>query len=119
MDGIEGSPPPHSDYEDDFADASLGQESYGKDEEDTYEISRMGIRDIILMGMVCHFFFHQLHPWLWIDSNHSTAWGRFTHAFMEWFTCACACLGKCSHFIRRELLIRCFVGRTNPWGQSK
>ena len=35
MDGIKGSPFP-SDYEDDFADADLGQESYGKDEEDTY-----------------------------------------------------------------------------------
>ena len=46
MDGIEGPPPPHSDYEDDFADASLGWESYSKDEEDTYETSCTGIRDI-------------------------------------------------------------------------
>ena len=35
MDGIKSSPLP-SDYEDDFADTGLGQELYGKDEEDTY-----------------------------------------------------------------------------------
>ena len=63
MDGIEGSPPPHLDYEDDFSDrASLGRGSYNKDEEDTYETSRTGFRDIIFTGMVCHFFFHRPHP---------------------------------------------------------
>ena len=60
MDGIKGSPLP-SDYEDDFADAGLGQESYGKDEEDIRNI-RTSIQDIIFTGTVCHFFFHRLHP---------------------------------------------------------
>ena len=56
MDGIEGSPPPYSDYEDDFADAGLGWESYAMDEEDTYETFHTGIRNIIFTGIVCHFF---------------------------------------------------------------
>ena len=61
MEGGEGSPN-HSDYEDDFAEAGLGRESYGEDEEDTYETSCTGIRDIIFTGTVRHFFFHLLHP---------------------------------------------------------
>ncbi|KAF8265775.1 hypothetical protein EI94DRAFT_1734777 [Lactarius quietus] len=37
--GVQRSIPLHSDYEDEFAEAGLGQPSYGDDEEDTYETS--------------------------------------------------------------------------------
>ena len=38
MHGVESIPTPrHSDFEDDFAGAGLGQPSYGDDYEDTYE----------------------------------------------------------------------------------
>lgn len=65
MDGVEGSHPLHSDYEDDFAEAGLGRASpYSDDddEEDTYETSCTGIRDIIFTGTVRHFFFRRLPP---------------------------------------------------------
>jgi hypothetical protein len=54
MSGVESVPAPrHSDYEDDFAEAGLGQPSYGDDsEEDTYETTCIGIRDIIFTGEV-------------------------------------------------------------------
>ncbi|KAI0295023.1 hypothetical protein BC826DRAFT_1104480 [Russula brevipes] len=57
--------PRHSDYEDDFAAAGLGQPSHNDDDYmDTYETTCIGIRDIILTGET--------------DSNHGMAWGRFT-----------------------------------------
>jgi hypothetical protein len=56
--GVEDSPLPlHSDYEDDFAAAGLGRPSYGDDEEDTYDTTCIGIRDIIFTGAVRHFFY--------------------------------------------------------------
>ena len=63
MDGVE-TLPRHSDYEDDFAEAGLGQSSYGDDEEDTYDTSCTGIRDIIFTGSVRHFFVCCLLPQL-------------------------------------------------------
>ncbi|KAF8481802.1 hypothetical protein DFH94DRAFT_408329 [Russula ochroleuca] len=66
MRGIESVPAPrHSDFEEDFAGAGLGQPSYNDDnEEDTYESSCVGIRDIIFTGET--------------DLNHGMAWGRYT-----------------------------------------
>jgi hypothetical protein len=83
MDGVE-TLPRHSDYEDDFAEAGLGQASYGDDEEDTYDTSCTGIRDIIFTGAVRHFFVYCLLPpahrclFRQTDPYHSMAWGRFT-----------------------------------------
>lgn len=57
MRGVESIPAPrHSDYEDDFAEAGLGQPSYDdeEEEEDTYETACSGIRDIIFTGEVRH-----------------------------------------------------------------
>ena len=54
MDGVESVPAPrHSDYEDDFAAAGLKQPVYDDDnEENTYETTCVGIRDIIFTGEV-------------------------------------------------------------------
>lgn len=49
--------PRHEDYEDDFAGAGLPRSSYDDDdEEDTYETTCSGIRDIIITGEVSHLF---------------------------------------------------------------
>ena len=56
MHGVESAPSPrHSDFEDDFAEAGLGQPSYDDDYEDTYETTCTGIQDIIFTGEVCPF----------------------------------------------------------------
>lgn len=57
MRGVESIPSPrHSDFEDDFAEAGLGQSSYDDDDDyvDTYETRCSGIRDIIFTGEVRH-----------------------------------------------------------------
>jgi hypothetical protein len=46
----------HSDYEDEFAEAGLGRSSPKDDEDDTYETTCGGIRDIIFTGEVRHRF---------------------------------------------------------------
>jgi hypothetical protein len=52
--------PRHSDYEDDFAAAGLGQPSHNDDDYiDTYETTCIGIRDIILTGEVRSIFLHR------------------------------------------------------------
>ena len=59
MRGVESARAPrHSDFEDDFAGAGLGQPSYDDDDDDTYETTCSGIRDIIFTGEVRHFFMH-------------------------------------------------------------
>jgi len=61
------SPPRHSDYEDVFNEAGLGQPSSYDDDvdmEDTYESACTGIQNIIFTGET--------------DSYHGMAWGRFT-----------------------------------------
>ena len=83
MVGVEGSPPPvHSDYEDEFAAAGLGRQSYGDDEEDTYDTTCIGIRGIMFTGVVRHFLLltPKAHRSLFgqTDPHHSMAWGRFT-----------------------------------------
>lgn len=85
MHGVESIPSPrHSDYEDDFAEAGLGQPSYDDDDdyEDTYETTCTGIRDIIFTGEVRHSCFD---PRISIgdhfaktDTYHGMAWGRYT-----------------------------------------
>ncbi|KAI0053416.1 hypothetical protein FA95DRAFT_1579522 [Auriscalpium vulgare] len=57
--------PRHADFEDEFAAEGLGRGAeYSDDEEDTYESTCSGIRDIIFTGET--------------DPNHGMAWGRFT-----------------------------------------
>lgn len=58
MQDVESVPAPrHSDYEDDFAEAGLGKPPYDDDnEEETYETTCSGIRDIIFTGEVRHLF---------------------------------------------------------------
>ena len=65
MYGAEDGPPPrHSDYEDDFAEAGLPRSSYDDDEEeDTYETTCSGIRDIIITGEVESFVFAPTPGW--------------------------------------------------------
>ncbi|KAI0308340.1 hypothetical protein B0F90DRAFT_1807544 [Multifurca ochricompacta] len=60
----DGAPLRHSDYENEFAEAGLGRPSFSDDEEDTYDTTCIGIRDIIFTGET--------------DLNHGMAWGRFT-----------------------------------------
>jgi len=61
----DGPLPRHSDYENDFAEAGLPRPSHDDDdEEDTYETTCIGIRDIVITGET--------------DPNHGMAWGRFT-----------------------------------------
>ena len=80
----DGSPPRHSDYEDDFAEAGLPRSSYhDDDEEDTYETACSGIRDIIITGEVSHLFLRRplagnFPFFTQTDSYHGMAWGRFT-----------------------------------------
>ena len=107
MDSVEGSLPRHSDYEDDFAEAGLGQPSYGDDEEDTYDTSCTGIRDIIFTGSVRHVFSVACSPSssAFVSTDRSLSqhglgavyvpWPR---AFMGWPACACSCLGMLSPF---------------------
>lgn len=92
MDGVESPLPLHSDYEDDFAEAGLGRASYGDDEEDTYDSSCTGIRDIIFTGTT--------------DPNHSMAWGRFTF------------LGRVRSWDGLLALVRVSTDPT-LWGRSK
>jgi len=92
MGGVQRSIPLHSDYEDEFAEAGLGQPSYGDDEEDTYETSCTGIRDIIFTGAT--------------DPNHSMAWGQFTF------------LGRVRSWDGLLALVRVSSDST-PWGQSR
>jgi hypothetical protein len=133
--GVEDSPLPlHSDYEDDFAAAGLGRPSYGDDEEDTYDTTCVGIRDIIFTGAVRHFFFCCLpspraHRSLLgqTDPYHSMAWGRFTFlgrvrswdgllALVRVSVC-------CPRFVRQRYrgpyLIRRFRRPTRPHGDDR
>jgi len=92
MDGVQCSIPLHSDYEDVFAEAGLGQPSYDDDEEDTYETSCTGIQDIIFTGAT--------------DPNHSMAWGQFTF------------LGRVRPWDGLLALVRVSADPT-PWGRSR
>lgn len=85
MQGVESIPSPrHSDFEDDFAEAGLGQpSSYDDDYEDTYETTCTGIRDIIFTGEVR--YSSCIDPLISIsdhfaktDTNNGMAWGRYT-----------------------------------------
>lgn len=79
----DGPLPRHSDYEDDFAEAGLPRPSHDDDdEEDTYETTCIGIRDIIITGEVHHLFLRlplaDTDHFTQTDPNHGMAWGRFT-----------------------------------------
>ena len=84
MHGVESIPAPrHSDFEDDFAEAGLGQASYDDDYEDTYETTCTGIRDIIFTGEVRHPscidpLISTSDHFAKTDTNHGMAWGRYT-----------------------------------------
>jgi hypothetical protein len=84
MRGIESVPAPrHSDYEEDFAAAGLGQPPHDdEDEEDTLESTCVGIRDIIFTGEVRHLLLYPListsDRFAKTDLNHGMAWGRYT-----------------------------------------
>jgi hypothetical protein len=79
----DGPLPRHSDYEDDFSEAGLPRPSHDdEDEEDTYETTCIGIRDIIITGEVHHLFLRlplaDTDHFAQTDPNHGMAWGRFT-----------------------------------------
>ena len=84
MHGAESTPVPrHSDFEDDFAEAGLGQPSYGDDDEDTYETTCTGIRDIIFTGEVRYTscidpLISTSDHFVKTDLNNGMAWGRYT-----------------------------------------
>lgn len=86
MRGVESIPAPrHSDLEDEFVEAGLGQPqlSYDDDDEDTYKTTCTGIQDIIFTGEVRHSSY--IDPLVSMsdhfaktDTNHGMAWGRYT-----------------------------------------
>jgi len=93
MHGVESIPAPrHSDFEDDFAEAGLGQPSYDDDDEDTYETTCSGIRDIIFTGET--------------DTNHGMAWGRYTF------------LGRVRSWDGLIALVR-LPAEPSPWGRTR
>jgi len=78
------SPPCHSDYEDVFSEAGLGESSsYDDDDmEDTYETTCTGIQNIIFTGEVRHLSScvasADMEHFVKTDPYHGMAWGRFT-----------------------------------------
>jgi hypothetical protein len=84
MRGVESFPAPrHSDFENDFAEAGLGQPSYDDNDEDFYETTCTGIRDIIFTGEVRDSscidpLISGSDHFAKTDTNHGMAWGSYT-----------------------------------------
>jgi hypothetical protein len=84
MRGVENiATPRHSDFEDDFAEAGLGQPSCDDDDEDTYESTCTGIQDIVFTGEVRRSscidpLISTSDHFAKTDTDHGMAWGRYT-----------------------------------------